>query len=277
MSYRIDFIKQEDNGLSRRKQCALLSVNRTLLYPQERQVHKEEVDIMNEIREIWLKWPFYGRRRIREVLKDQGFTVNHKRISRLMKVMGIEALYPRPNVSRRTKEHKVYPYLLKDLVIERPDHVWATDITYIKMGHGIGFVYLIGLIDIYSRYIVSWSLSTTLETQHCVRVLEEGLKHKRPAIVNSDQGSQFTDTSWIGLCQEYGILISMDGKGRCLDNIYIERFWRSVKYEEIYLTSYETIKEARQEIGNYIEFYNNERPHQSLNYKKPVAVYLGCS
>lgn len=228
----------------------------------------------NEIRDIWVKYPFYGYRRITAVLKRQGHQVNRKRVARLMKHLGIQAIFPGPNTSKRALKHRIYPYLLKGLKIERLNQVWATDITYIRMGSGIGFIYLIALIDLYSRYIVSWGLFTTLEAVNCIEVLERGLKRAKPEIINTDQGCQFTDERWIGMLTANGIQISMDGKGRCIDNIYIERFWRSVKYEEVYLKSYETVPEGREEIGKYIAFYDNERPHQSLKYKTPAEVYF---
>lgn len=256
-----------------RKQCALLSVSRSVIYYQSC-VRLDDTDLANEIRDIWLKCPFYGYRRVTAVLKRLGYQVNRKRVARLMKRLGIQAIFPGPNLSKRALKHRIYPYLLKGLKVERPNQVWATDITYIRMGNGIGFVYLIALIDLYSRYIVSWGLYTTLEAENCIEVLERGLKRAKPEIFNTDQGSQFTDERWIGTLTVNGIQISMDGKGRYLDNIFIERFWRSVKYEEVYLKSYVTVPEGREEIGKYIEFYNNERPHQSLKYKTPAEVYF---
>lgn len=261
-------------ALSVRKQCMLLSLNRSVVYYKKHR-RLDDTDLANEIRDIWVKSPFYGYRRVTAVLKRLGYLVNRKRISSLMRKLGIRAIYPGPNLSKRALKHRIYPYLLRGLKIERPNQVWATDITYIRMGNGIGFVYLIALIDIYSRYIVSWGLFTTLEAANCIEVLERGLKQAKPEILNTDQGCQFTHEGWIAMLTANGIQISMDGKGRCIDNIYIERFWRSVKYEEVYLKSYETVPEGREAIGEYIDkLYNTERPHQSLKYKTPAEAYF---
>lgn len=228
---------------------------------------------MNEIRGIWLRIPFYGYRRITEELKHLGFLVNRKRVQRLMQDMGIQAVYPKPKLSIGNKQHKIYPYLLKDLKVNKANQVWSVDITYLKIGGG--FMYLVALIDLRSRYIAGWELSNTLETDSCVEMLKRALQRSRfkPEIVNSDQGSQFTDAKWINVLTENGIKVSMDGKGRYLDNIYIERFWRSIKYEDFYLNDYQTVLELRAGIKKYIEFYNDRRWHQSLAYKTPASVY----
>ena len=228
---------------------------------------------MNEIRDIWLRIPFYGYRRITEELKHLGFLVNRKRVQRLMQDMGIQAVYPKPKLLLGNKQHKIYPYLLKDLKVNKANQVWSVDITYLKIGSG--FMYLVALIDLHSRYIVDWELSNTLETDSCVEMLKRALQRSgfKPEIVNSDQGSQFTDAKWINVLTKNRIKVSMDGKGRYLDNIYIERFWRSLKYEDFYLNDYQAVPELRTGIKKYIEFYNDRRWHQSLGYKTPASVY----
>ena len=234
-------------------------------------VDERDIDLMNEIRDIWLRIPFYGYRRITRELKHLGFLVNRKRVQRLMQKMGIAAVYPKPRLSLGNKQHKIYPYLLKDLTIDRANQVWCVDITYLKMKGG--FMYLVALIDIYSRYVVDWGLSNTLETDSCLEVLSRALKGSKPGVINSDQGSQFSDVKWVEELTTNGIKVSMDGKGRYLDNIYIERFWRSIKYEDFYLNDYQTVFELREGIKRYIEFYNNRRWHQALGYKTPASVY----
>lgn len=229
---------------------------------------------MNKIKEIYCVHSFYGYRRIAFELKDQGHIVNHKCVLRLMQKMNIQAIYPKKNLSKRRQEDIVYPYLLKDHPPLKPHDVWCTDITYIRMNHG--FLYLTALIDVVSRYIMGWHLSTTLSTKGCLEALDMALKtgHK-PVIINSDQGCQFTSTDWINALTKEGVKISMDGKGRCLDNIPIERFWWSLKYEEVYLKTYETVKEARLCIGYYIYWYNTKRRHCGLNYNRPHDVMKG--
>lgn len=215
--------------------------------------------------------PFYGARKIATCLKKQNYTVNRKRIRRLMGLMGIRAIYRRPRTSTPGKCHKIYPYLLKGLKIDRPNQVWAADITYIPMAKG--FLYLVAIIDWYSRYVLSWKLSNTLDADFCVEALEEALKKGRPEIFNTDQGSQFTGEAFTGLLKENGIKISMDGKGSYNDNLFIERLWRSVKYEEVYLKAYQDGREARLSLANYFRFYNDERPHQTHGYRTPAEVY----
>jgi len=219
----------------------------------------------------YLKTPFYGSRRMTDFLKDLGHIVNRKHVQRLMRLMGIEAMYPKPNTSKPNKEHKVYPYLLKNLKIDRPNQAWAVDITYIPMKKG--FQYLVAIIDWYSRYIISWRLSNSLDKEFCIKVLEDALKTGKPEIFNSDQGCQFTSTEFTNVLKEHSIQISMDGKGRCIDNIFIERFWRSLKYEEVYLKAYANGLEAKISIGQWINFYNNERLHQGIQNKKPIEAF----
>jgi putative transposase len=227
---------------------------------------------INLIRECWERYPFFGYRRITKELKAQGIRVTRKRVARLMKLGGICATYPGPNTSRRNHQHGIYPYLLGNLEITRPNQVWQVDITYLRMEGG--FVYLVAIIDVYSRYIVSWSLSNTLDTGFCIEALKGGLSGACPEIMNSDQGCQFTSDEWVHYLKEWGIKISMTGKGRCHDNIYIERFWRSFKREEFYLNEYGSIKELKKAISAYIEFYNQRRWHQSLDYKTPASIYF---
>ena len=252
-----------------KKRAELLMVNRTSVYYQKKRV--EDVDLMNEIRELYEEKSFYGYRRITEVLKRRGKTINRKKVLRLMQKMGLQAVYPKKNLSRKKEGHKVYPYLLKKQPPKEVDDCWQVDITYIRIGNG--YAYLVGLIDCVSRRIMGWSLSAFLETRSCIEALNQALTESVPKMVNSDQGCQFTSGMWIQALEEEKIAISMDGKGRCLDNIKIERFWRSIKYEEVYLKSYESIAEAKKGIREYISFYNKERLHQSLSYQTPDEVY----
>ncbi len=229
--------------------------------------------MLNAIRDVWERYPFYGYRRItKELRANSGLKVNRKRVQRLMVWGGIQAIYPGPNTSRRNKLHAVHPYLLRDLSITHVNQVWMVDITYLRMPNG--FMYLVALIDVYSRYVVAWSLSNTLDTGFCIDALKSGLADAQPEIINSDQGCQFTSDDWINFLREWGIKISMTGKGRCLDNIYIERFWRSFKREEFYLNEYGSVRDLRNAINAYIDFYNRKRWHQSLGYKTPAAVYF---
>lgn len=227
--------------------------------------------LMNEIQEIYLSYPFFGYRRITAILRGRGYEVNRKCVLRLMCLLGLRALYPKKNLSRRRKEDVIFPYLLKDHPPQKSNDAWCVDITYIKLFQG--FSYLTALIDVISRKVMGWCLSPFLDTQSCLEAFEMAIVVAVPLMMNSDQGSQFTSGSWIQAMTRYGIKMSMDGKGRCLDNIFIERFWKSIKYEEVYLKCYESLIEARQSIGAYIEFYNSVRPHQALNYKTPNQVY----
>ena len=229
---------------------------------------------MRLIDEEYTRHPFYGTRRLTAWLRRNGHGVNHKRISRLMHKMGIQAIYPKPNLSNGSKEHKKYPYLLKGLKIDHPNQVWSTDITYIRMKHG--FVYLAAVIDWFSRYVLSFQVSTTLDRDFCVKALKDSLAISIPEIFNTDQGSQFTSEEFTGCLKEHNIDISMDGRGRALDNIFVERLWRSVKYENIYLHDYETVKQVIEGLEEYFKFYNMERLHQSLSYCTPYEVYSRC-
>jgi putative transposase len=229
--------------------------------------------LMNEIQEVWIRYPFMGYRSITRQLKALGYSVNRKRVRRLMMLMGIKAIYPKPNTSIKNKQHETYPYLLKDLAITACNQTWQVDITYLK--HKGSFMYLTALIDVHSRYVVGWALSSTLHTDGCLDALTHALNTATPDIVNSDQGCQFTSDDWIKALKERDIKISMTGKGRCHDNIFIERFWRTLKYEEIYLNEYDSVADLKSAIKSYIEFYNHKRFHQSLDYKTPAEVYFG--
>ena len=223
----------------------------------------------------YLTTPFYGARKMAvELSRQEGCAINRKRVRRLMQIMGIRALYRRPRTSIPMTEHKIYPYLLRDIAVTRPNQVWAADITYIPMSRG--FLYLVAIIDWYSRYVISWRLSNTLDTDFCLAALEEALGKGTPEIFNTDQGSQFTSETFTGLLKAHGVKISMDGKGSYNDNLFIERLWRTVKYEEVYLTAYENGREARCRLGEYFHFYNFMRPHQSLDYQTPAEIYFGA-
>ena len=258
-----------------RRQCELLRVSRSGLYYEPAKADAEELSLMRRIDEIHLKHPFYGSRLLSVTLRNEGREVNRKRVQRLMRLMGIESIAPKPKTSEPHPEHPIFPYLLRGLVISRPNHVWATDITYIPMKDG--FVYLVAIMDWYSRRVLSWRLSNTLDSSFCVDALEEALsKFGTPEIFNTDQGAQFTAEAFTRPLRERRIAISMDGKGRCLDNVFVERLWRSLKYEEVYLHAYDGVREAREGIGRYLAFYNEERPHQSLGYQTPAAFYRGA-
>ena len=258
--------------LSIKKQCEALSLNRSSLYYQAKDPSDEDEVLLNQIRDIWEKWPFYGYRRIHVTLIKQGVSINRKRVQRLMKEAGIQAIYPHPNTSANIKAHRKYPYLLRNFELKCPNQVWATDITYIKLP--TGFFYLTVILDVFSRRILSWRLSNSLSTIFCLEALNEALEtYGAPEIFNSDQGAQFTSDEWIYTLVNWSVKPSMTGVGRCLDNIHQERFWRTLKYENSYIYIYETMADARIKIGNFIEFYNHERPHQSLDYQTPDQVY----
>ncbi len=258
--------------LAIKTQAELLSLNRSSLYYKPVEPSPEELFIKNRIDEIYTKCPFYGSRRISETLKQQnGLIINRKAVQRHMREMGIAGIAPGPNLSKRDQQHRIYPYLLRGLTINRPNQVWGIDITYIRLKHS--WMYLVAIIDWYSRYIVSWQLDQTLEMDFVMAAVQRALAHERPVILNSDQGSHFTSPKYIELLKESEVKISMDGKGRALDNIITERLWRTIKYEEVYLKEYGSPREARQELRNYLSFYNKERIHQSLNYQTPLAMH----
>ena len=272
---RLEMTDRNHPELSVVSQCALLGISRSSVYYHPTEIDESDLQLMALMDRQYLKTPFYGSRRMTAWLRAQGYPVNRKRVRRLMRVMGIEAIYQHPNTSRPSPEHKVYPYLLRGLAITRVNQVWATDITYIPMARG--FLYLVAVMDWYSRYVLAWRLSNTLDTDFCVDALEEALSKGRPEIFNTDQGSQFTSDAFTGILLQQGIQISKDGKGRCMDNIFVERLWRSVKYEEVYLKAYQNGPEARDGIGGYLRLYNEERPHQALDYQTPRQVFeAGC-
>ena len=265
-------IDKQHTELSIRRQCELMTVVRSTHYYESVPIRDETV-IANEIHEIWQDMPFYGYRRITEELRRRGHVVNHKRISRLMDAMNIRELYPKPKTTIISPDHKIYPYLLRDIKIACPNQVWSTDITYIKMTNG--FVYLVALIDIYSRYVLAWRISNTLDKSFCLDMLAHGLTLGKPRIINTDQGCQFTSLDWINMVEGHGIKVSMDGRrGRWVDNVYIERLWRTIKHEHVYLYSFDTVRELKQSIGDFIDMYNTRRLHQSLGYKTPAEIYL---
>ena len=255
------------------RQCELVGLSRAAYYYRPRGIDSFNVELMRFIDEQYTRTPFYGVPRMTEWLRRQGHQVNPKRVRRLMRMMGLEAVYPRPCLSTPNKEHKKYPYLLRRLVIDRPDLAWSADITYVRLARG--FVYLVAIMDWFSRYVVSWEVSTSLEAEFCLSALERALRLSRPGIFNTDQGSQFTSAEFTGLLEACGIRISMDGRGRVWDNIFVERLWRTVKYEEVYLKSYETVRETRKGLSDYFRFYNTERLHASLDYRTPHEVYFG--
>jgi len=255
------------------RQCELLELNRSSLYYKEKGETEYNEQLMKLIDEQYVKTPFYGIDKMTKWLHLKKHYVNHKRVRRLMRQMGLEAVYPhrKRGLSISNKQHKIYPYLLKGVQIDRADQVWSTDITYIRMYRG--WVYLVAVMDWFSRYVLSWEISVTLEPAFCVSALEEALSFGKPAIFNTDQGSQFTSTDFTKVLLDTGVQISMDGKGRVFDNIFIERLWRTVKVEEVYMRDYQTVAEARYYLGRYFEFYNNERLHQALGYRTPAEVY----
>lgn len=255
------------------RQCELLGLARSSLYyrPQRDESYNEE--IIRLIDQQYTRAPFYGIRRMTAWLRTQGHEVNRKRVGRLMTLMGLEAIYPKPRLSLSGSEHRVYPYLLRGLVICRPNQVWGADITYIRMRKG--FIYLVAIMDWFSRYVLSWAVSITLEVSFCLESLEKAVGMGRPEIFNTDQGSQFTSDAFTGSLKGEGIRISMDGRGRVFDNIFVERLWRTVKYEEVYLKDYGSVEEAVSNLRDYFRFYNEERLHQALGYQPPSKVYFG--
>ena len=265
-------IERMDPALPISQQCRLLAVPRSSVYRKSTEASAEDLAIMALIDRQYLARPYYGSRRMAAWLATQGHVVNRKRVQRLMRLLGLVAIYQRPNTSKPAAAHRIYPYLLRGLVIERVNQVWCSDVTYIPMARG--FVYLVVIMDWVSRAVLAWRLSNTLDADFCVEALEEALsRYDRPEIFNTDQGSQFTSEDFTGTLKRYGVMISMDGKGRCMDNIFVERLWRSLKYEEVYLHAYATVAEARTGIGAWLSFYNEERQHQSLGYRTPRQIY----
>ncbi len=254
------------------RQCQLLALPRSTRYHQPKPVPDKTLNLMRQIDELYMMQPFYGSRQMMRALQRLGYEVGRKRVSRLMRLMGLEAIYRKPNLSKSNPAHRVYPYLLRGLKVDRPNHVWATDITYIPVKGG--FAYLCAVIDWHSRCVLSWELSNTLDASFCVRVLKRAIAlHGVPEIFNTDQGCQFTSLEFTGVLKTHGVQISMDGKGRCLDNVFIERLWRSVKYEEVYLHAYVNLVEAERQLRAYFSFYNDRRPHSSHDGQTPSEVY----
>ena len=272
-------INPDHSRLSITRQCELLGFARSNYYRRgcfPTGESEENLKLMRLIDEEYMRHPFYGTRKMCYYLKRQGYKVNRKRVQRLMRKMGIQSIAPKPNTSAPRKEHKVYPYLLKGMDINRPDQVWCSDITYIPLSGG--FVYLTAVMDWYSRYVLSWEVSVTMDDEFCVNTLNSAIRrHSVPEVFNTDQGSQYTGDAFTGMLKKHGIRISMDGKGRAMDNIFIERLWRSLKYEEIYLKEYINVKELIKSLKHYFEFYNFERPHQTLGGNTPAEVYWGKS
>jgi len=263
-----------DPDVSVRRQCEILALNRSSLYYESVGPDPEELELMRRIDELHLKYPFFGSRRISQELRTQGMVVNRTRAQRLMRILDLDGVAPKPNTSRPAPEHPVFPYLLRNLTVSRPNQVWATDITYIPLARG--FAYLVAIMDWYSRRVLAWRLSNSLDTAFCVEALEDAFaRFGQPEIFNTDQGSQFTAEDFTQVLRARGIKISMDGKGRCLDNVFVERLWRSLKYEEVYLNDYDNLVEARSGIGRYFVFYNDRRPHQALGYQTPASFYDG--
>lgn len=271
-------IDPDHKSLSIRRQCELIDLPRSSYYREQKSARESEENLalMRLIDEEYTRHPFYGSRNMRDYLRRQGHKVNRKRVQRLMQKMGIQSIAPKPNTSKPHPEHKIYPYLLRNLDIICPDQVWCSDITYIPLPGG--FVYLTAVMDWYSRYVLSWEISVTMDSSFCVSALESALRrHGRPEIFNTDQGAQFTSNDFTTTLLDHDVLISMDGKGRAMDNIFIERLWRSVKYEEIYLKEYGSVNELIKSLKSYFDFYNNERPHSGHDGRTPAEVYWECS
>lgn len=253
------------------RQCELIGLARSTLYYEPATEIEENLMYMRLIDEQYMRTPFWGSRNMTWWLNQKGHQVNRKRVQRLMRLMGLEAIYPKPKTSEAILEHRKYPYLLREVDVVRPNQVWSTDITYLPMPKG--FMYLVAVMDWYSRYVLSWRLSNTLDTSFCIEALDAALKRGKPEIFNSDQGAQFTCRAFTGRLERADIRISMDGRGRALDNVFIERLWRSLKYEEIYIWNHETVPALEKGVDKYFRFYNCERPHQSLNNKHPIFIY----
>jgi putative transposase len=264
-------VESEHQKISIARQCELLGLNRSSFYYRQSVENEEDASLMRVIDEQYTRTPFYGYRKMTVYLQRLGLTVNHKRVLRLMKKLGLAAIYPKPNLSKPGKEHLRFPYLLKGVKISYSNQVWATDITYIRLK--AGFIYLLAIMDWHSRFVIDFEVSITLEAEVYVEALKRALKKGKPDIFNSDQGSQFTSLEWLKVLQKNNIQISMDGQGRCFDNIFVERLWRTVKYEEVYLKEYEDVWEAEKSLGKYFYFYNHERPHQSLGNQTPFEMY----
>ena len=269
---RVALIERTESELALRTQTELLSLNRSSLYYQPRPPSGEEVQIKHRIDEVYTQSPFYGSRKIAAQLQREGMGINRKTVARYMQEMGIAAVYPGPNLSKRNQKEGVYPYLLRHITSAYPNHIWGIDITYIRLR--AGWMYLVAILDWYSRYVISWELEQTLELPFVLTTIQRALGQAVPVICNSDQGSHFTSPQYLELLKASNVQISMDGKGRALDNIFTERLWRTVKYEEVYLHDYLSPREARQALTRYFTFYNQERLHQALDYQTPAEVYF---
>jgi len=266
---------QSGAELSIARQCELLGIHRSGVYYEPAGETELNLELMHKIDEQYTKTPFYGSRRMTAWLNRQDYEVNRKRVQRLMRIMGIEAIYPKRRTSISDEEHKIYPYLLRDVTIVRPNQVWATDITYIRMRRG--FVYLVAILDWFSRYVLAWELSNTLDRGFCIAALKAALRRGTPEIFNSDQGCQFTSDDFTAVLKRAGVDISMDGRGRVFDNIFTERLWRTVKYENIYLNDYDAVPDVYDGLDRYFAFYNDERLHQSLDYATPREIHFGAA
>jgi len=271
---RAALIERGDAALPLVVQAELLSLSRASLYYRAAQPSAEEIAVKHRIDELYTRYPFYGSRRLSVCLQREGLIINRKAVQRYMREMGIVAIYPGTNLSQRALAHRVYPYLLRGVRAAQPDHIWGIDITYVRLV--AGWLYMVAVLDWYSRYVISWELSDSLEIEFVLTAVDSALRRSTPHIWNSDQGSHFTSPQYIERLQEASVQISMDGKGRALDNIFTERLWRTIKYEEVYLHDYTTPRIARQGLTRYIEFYNCERPHQALSYRTPAELYGGA-
>ena len=271
-SERVALVDFNDPEMSVLVQAKMLSLNRSGLYYKPVPPSEEEIRLKHAIDEIYTESPYFGSRSITTVLKREGYSVCRSTVQKYMREMGLAAIHPGPNLSKRNHEHKIYPYLLRNIIASYPNHIWGTDITYVRLRRG--WLYLVAFLDWYSRYVVSWELSDNLEVDFVLSALESALKTGKPLIANSDQGSQFTSRRYTNMLIDNGIQISMDGRGRALDNIFTERLWRSVKYQEIYINEYANPRDARQGIGKYLNKYNTYRPHQALNGLTPAKIYF---
>jgi putative transposase len=266
-------VEPEHPEISLRRQCVLLGLPRGSWYYQPVGTRAEDVELTRLLDEQYTATPFYGVRRMTAWLRSRGYEVNPKRVRRLLRTMGLEAIYPRPRLSQPGEGQTIYPYLLRGVTVHRSDQVWSADITYIRLQ--AGFIYLVAVIDWFSRYVLSWAVSITMDVPFCVQALNHALRQGQPEIFNTDQGAQFTSQAFTARLKEGGVRISMDGRGRALDNVFVERLWRTVKYEEVYMRDYQSVQDARQGLGRYFAFYNEERLHQALGYRTPATVYLG--
>jgi putative transposase len=266
-------VEQDHPQLSLVRQCQLLGLSRAGLYYQPVGESVENLDLMRLIDAEYTRHPFFGYRKITHWLRKEGYPVNKKRVQRLMQTMGLAAIGPKPDLSKPQPAHPIYPYLLRGVQVKQVNQVWSADITYIRLAHG--WMYLVAILDWFSRYVLAWEVSITLDTNFCLVALERAFQFGCPAIFNTDQGAQFTSTAFTGRLTAAQVAISMDGRGRALDNIFVERLWRTVKYEEVYLNDYQSVPLGRQRLANYFSFYNTERPHQALAYRTPAEVYFG--